>query len=80
MSIQKEYGYEILTCDICIEPKEHAFDTWDEAIDYKKEKGWKAKKNDNEWLDICPDCQKIKEGKKSKIDTKNVKEINDNDW
>ena len=77
MSIQKEYGYEILTCDICIEPVEHAFDTWDEAIDYKKEHGWKAKKDDNEWIDVCPDCQKIPGGK---INTKKIKEINSDEW
>ena len=58
MSIQREYGMEVLRCDICGNPDEGIkFDIWEEALSYKKENGWKTKKEGGGWIDICPDCQ-----------------------
>ena len=33
------------------------FDSFDEAVDYKKENGWKSKKVEGEWVTLCPNCQ-----------------------
>ena len=47
-------GYWLI-CDIC--GQEHDFETFDEAIDYKRENGWISEKYKGEWQDICPECQ-----------------------
>lgn len=44
-----------LVCDIC--GKEHDFETFDDALDYKKENGWISEKYKGEWQDVCPECQ-----------------------
>jgi hypothetical protein len=55
MSIQWEYELEVLSCDIC--GVNFDFESWDEAVEYKKENGWVSRKEDGGWIDICPDCQ-----------------------
>ena len=35
---------------------EPAFETFDEAVDYKVDEGWKSQRRDSEWEDVCPDC------------------------
>ena len=57
MSIQKEHGYFLLVCDICQNAEETDFETWSEAVDDKKELGWKSKREGGGWIDVCPDCQ-----------------------
>lgn len=49
-----------LVCDICdFEVKD--FETFGEAVDYKKDNGWKSKKiEDYGWIDKCPKCSKLK--------------------
>lgn len=54
--INKEYGKTILSCDICEE--QFKFDSFDEAVDYKKDNNWKSKKIKNEWIDMCPSCKR----------------------
>lgn len=49
-----------LTCDICGEEHSVEFDCWDDAVEAKKEDGWKSKRINGEWNDVCPDCQKQK--------------------
>lgn len=46
----------IPTCDLCGTELWPEFD-WDDAVEAKKAAGWKSKKIDGEWMDICPDCQ-----------------------
>ena len=47
-------GYT-LTCDECGE--EIDFYSFMEAVDYKKENGWKSRKDRyGDWEDICPNC------------------------
>ena len=56
MMIEREWDGFTLTCDICgheIKP----FDSFQEAVQYKKDEGWRSQKRDGEWEDICPDCQ-----------------------
>lgn len=48
-------GYN-LYCDICGILK-MAFETFYDAVDYKKENGWISEKHKDEWQDICQECQ-----------------------
>ena len=45
----------ILVCDICME--EMYFDDFNDAVEYKKSHGWKGRKDDYGWYDVCPDCE-----------------------
>jgi len=50
-----------LICDHCGEECDEVFDTHDEAVDYKvdRDNGWASVKDkDNEWVELCPDCNK----------------------
>jgi len=49
-----------LICDHCEEVLD-GFESWDEAVEYKKDKanGWRTiKDKDNDWCDLCPQCNK----------------------
>lgn len=52
---QGSNGYE-LVCDNCGYTVS-GMDDFMEAVDYKKENEWKAKKIDDEWEDRCPNCK-----------------------
>ena len=54
---RKFNGLYTLTCDICGEEK--TFDTFDKAVDYKIDEGWKSQKHKGEWEDVCPECQEV---------------------
>ena len=57
--IGKEAGKFYLVCDFCEEPYEGDFDEFYEAVEAKKELGWRSRKDPKSgWLDICPECQK----------------------
>lgn len=47
-----------LSCDICGYVEDQFFDTFEEAVSFKKDKSneWRSKKIDGEWHDMCPDC------------------------
>ena len=54
--IDKNKGKYLVVCDICSEePKE--FNYFHGAIDYMKSEGWLAKKTQDGWEHICPDCK-----------------------
>ena len=57
MSIQREYDWYRLTCDICQNAEEETFNLWRHAVEYAKLNGWKQKHEGGGWIDICPDCQ-----------------------
>lgn len=48
-------GYN-LYCDICgvVKP---GLESFDDAVDYKREDNWISEKHNEEWQDICPECQ-----------------------
>jgi hypothetical protein len=48
----------LLVCDICDHEVKY-FDNFQDAVDYKKENGWRSRKENGEWLDICPECQEL---------------------
>lgn len=52
----KEYGKYTLICDICGEGSEEEYENFQAAKDAGKNIGWKTRKIDGEWADICPDC------------------------
>ena len=54
--ISKEYGNYTLICDICGAGTDVEFDNFQDAIDARQGLGWKSKRVDGEWTDICPDC------------------------
>lgn len=55
MSIERFRDGFMPTCDICgneLPPE----DTFQDAVDAKKEAGWKSRKANGEWEDVCDDC------------------------
>ena len=55
--IDKQHGSYILVCDICGEVVDVPFDDFYDAVQFKKDNGWKSRKVNGEWKDICPECQ-----------------------
>ena len=59
MSIEKidRNMYE-LTCNHCEETVDESFDSFQDAVQYKKDNEWKSVKDkDDAWQDLCPSCQ-----------------------
>jgi Fe2+ or Zn2+ uptake regulation protein len=54
--ISKEYGKYTLICDMCGATTEEEYETFQDAVDAKRDTGWKSKKIDGEWVDLCPGC------------------------
>jgi hypothetical protein len=47
-----------LSCDHCEEPADETFESFQEAVQFKKDNGWKSVKDvDEQWHDLRPDCQ-----------------------
>ena len=60
MSMQRYSGLITPTCDICGDELAGEFD-FQLAVQSKKDAGWISQKNkDDEWEDICPNCQEGK--------------------
>lgn len=55
----QEENYTLI-CDYC-EKEVPRFSSFMEAVNYKKENGWKSKNILGEWTDICPECIENKE-------------------
>ena len=47
-----EWRY-VLVCDECGREVKY-FNTFDEAVEYKRDNGWKSKKDDGEWGRFAP--------------------------
>ena len=60
MSIDRMYDDYILSCDIC--GAEYIFPDFAAAVEYKRDNGWKSRRGNGEWADICPDCQRLDGG------------------
>ena len=54
--IEKNYGLFLLMCDNCGFTIDDEFIDFYDAVDYKKEAGWRSIKEQDIWLDLCPDC------------------------
>ena len=55
MSIEREYNEFNLICDSCL--CSITFSHWFDALEHAKSKGWNVKKEDNDWIHICVECQ-----------------------
>lgn len=54
--ISKEYGKYTLSCDICGATTEEEYETFQDAVDAKQDKGWQSRRISGEWADVCTDC------------------------
>lgn len=54
--ISKEYGKYTLICDICGAGTDEEYKTFQVAVDSREDTGWKSKKIDGDFVDLCPDC------------------------
>ena len=54
--ISKFEGMYTLTCDICGDEYPETFFDFYDAVEAKKENGWKSRKTDGEWVDVCDAC------------------------
>jgi len=53
--IEREGWNYRLICDNCEDYKD-SFDDFEEAVEYKKKKGWKSVKGRTHWFEFCPKC------------------------
>ena len=54
--IERNGGEFELICDHC-EDSVDGFDEFDDAVQYKKNNGWKNIKSDSgQWFELCPVC------------------------
>ena len=52
-----------LQCDVCGTSALIPFKWFMQAVEYKKDNGWKSHKNgDGDWEDLCPECHKERYG------------------
>jgi hypothetical protein len=64
MSIERFGDIFSLTCDICGEDHPETFYDFGDAVQAKKDDGWKSRRDkDGCWEDVCPDCQENEAGK-----------------
>lgn len=52
-------AYFELSCDICGDIADEEFDSFYEAVEWKKDKenGWISRKRAGDWEDVCPECK-----------------------
>lgn len=53
--IEKDGKNYILQCDVCSNYIDDFFD-FQEAVNYKKNNGWKNYRVEKMWADVCPNC------------------------
>jgi Fe2+ or Zn2+ uptake regulation protein len=56
MSTDRQHGRIIFVCDACGETQEAADDDFDSFWQGLKKQGWQARKEDDEWQHLCPEC------------------------
>lgn len=50
-------GHYVLTCDYCEDDVEEYFDSFMDAVHFKKDNEWKSVKTRNgAWKELCPEC------------------------
>ena len=55
--IDREGGFYYLICDVCGREAPTSFYEFPEAVHYKKAEGWRSRRRNGEWEDVCPNCQ-----------------------
>jgi hypothetical protein len=58
--LDRQFGFIVFECDgqYCTEFLESGTRDFSEAVDELNEAGWVARKSNDQWLHICPDCLK----------------------
>lgn len=56
MSIDKFVDWYTLSCDNCGKELDDVFDDFYDAVNAKKDNGWKSKKRHGNWEDWCHEC------------------------
>jgi len=57
VSIERFHGFFTPVCDYC-EARLPAGESFMEAVDIRKQAGWKSRKDKHgDWEDMCPECQ-----------------------
>lgn len=59
--IHKIHGLFHLECDVCGQEARINFGEFQGAVDFKKREGWKSRRHNGRWEDVCSECQE-KEG------------------
>ena len=55
--IDKAYGRFELTCDVCGDGPEEAFDSFQDAVDHMRAEGWRSTRSCGEvWINHCKEC------------------------
>jgi rRNA maturation protein Nop10 len=55
--IEGSCGIYTLQCDICGAEANDDFFDFHDAVQHKKDEGWKSRKGKHGWEDVCPECQ-----------------------
>ena len=58
--ISREFGgLYVLECDVCGADSEELFDTFEEAVEFKKARDnqWSSRRLDDDWEDVCGECR-----------------------
>lgn len=57
-----DYTDYIIECDCCGKEAPCIFDSFGEAVQWKKDKDnrWKSRKTNHGWEDLCPECSEAK--------------------
>lgn len=60
MSVDRQYGKVVFTCDECGDDLETGEGDFLAALQFMKEEGWQTVRNadDTEWVHICNECDK----------------------
>jgi hypothetical protein len=56
MTVDRQKGNIIFECDACNETLETNTSNWDAAMNMLRHGGWKARKEDEEWVHYCDKC------------------------
>lgn len=55
--IDKSYNKYILVCDNCLDTDGEIYDSFEDVLETLKGNEWKTLKENEEWVNLCKDCQ-----------------------
>lgn len=69
MSIERFGDNYTLTCDNCGDDHPDIFTDFEEAVEAKRDDGWKSRMVNGVWEDWCPECVKLERHEQSRKST-----------
>lgn len=60
MSVERQYGDIIFTCNTCDDTLETGTSNFDAALSALRQAGWYASKKGDTWIHVCHDCKNSK--------------------